>query len=221
MKGIVHKGKIIVPKLDIDIVNGADHGMWWDPATTPKNCRARTRAHMAGVIHHQAGEGNASSCFNVLNKREALSPGKFYYLSVHFQVDQKGIITQLADLDTVCQHAGDVNEWTWGVEISNRGTGKAGGKWPRQPYVDTMHGTSVTFLAFYQDQRDAVLKLVRAVHEVLGMGTSIPSEGNKAIRRVATPDEMKRADVLAHYMITDNKIDPCPDMMDYLVANLP
>jgi hypothetical protein len=217
MQGVVYKDQVV--PVSIEVVDGRTQGTWWDPKTHPKNIRDRKGIIRAGIIHHQAGEGDAKAVYNVLSKRES-GEGKFVYLSVHFEIDHKGVITQLCDLDHCAQHAGDANEWTWGVEIANLGTGKASKNHPREFYVDHMHGRSMGFLAFYDEQKFAACNLCREVHKILGLSLDIPKgPTGKSVRGVLTDEELGTwRGILAHYMITTRKIDPSPDMMDYLVS---
>ena len=224
MNGIIYKDKIEVPNFPIEVVDARQkYGpkFWWDPKDDPRNCRHRLQPILGGVIHHQAGEGDADNTFNVLNARPKKGGG-FTYLSVHFEIDQKGIITQMADLATVCQHAGDANEWSWGVEIANLGRPPASSHWPRASYWDEMHGIKTLYLAFYDVQMEACLKLVRAVHQILGIGTDIAKgPDGKVIRRVLTDEEREGNEIFAHFHLTDNKPDPSPHLMDYLAKRLP
>lgn len=223
MNGLILNG--VAAKADIEVIDGRDTNpkLWWDPKATPKNCRARTMPARAFVVHHQAGEGQAVQCWNVLNKRpDPKRPGHFFYLSVHFEIDQAGVITQYADLDTVCQHASDANDWTIGVEIASLGTGKTSKRWPRNSYQDTMHGAKTTFLALYPEQLDSALRLTKAVCKVLGIPTLVPmAPDGKALRRVMTDQELAGwSGILSHYTLTDNKPDVDPRTMDFLLKNL-
>jgi len=225
MQGIICQGEILDPGFEIH-VNDARESLgkhfWWDFKNDPHNCRPRTEPIEGGVIHHQGGEGDADNVFHVLNARPRKKRKGFIYLSVHFEIDQNGLITQYADLDTVCKHAGNANGWSWGVEIANRGRGTPSRRWPRHDYLDTMHGRKMRFLAFYDAQHKACLALAKAVHTILGIDTRIPHHqiDKRAIRDELPDDEMENYDVFAHYMLTKNKVDPAPDMMDYLVRNL-
>jgi hypothetical protein len=224
MDGIIYQGKVIKPTFAIEVVDARQKyspKFWWDPKDDPRNCRPRLQPILGGVIHHQAGEGDADNVFNNLNARPKKGGG-FTYLSVHFEIDQKGIITQLADLETVCQHAGDANEWSWGVEIANLGRGNSSPNWPRASYWDEMHGVKTQYLAFYDVQLEACLKLVRAVHQITVLGTDIAVDSSgKVIRRVLTDKEREGNEIFAHFHLTDNKPDPSPHLMDYLAKNLP
>lgn len=225
MQGIIYQGEVRDPGFEIS-VNDARESLgpkyWWDPEDDPRNCRIRTEPIEGAVIHHQAGEGDADNVFNVLNKRPRRKRKGFTFLSVHFEIDQNGLITQLADVEDVCKHAGNANGWSWGVEIANVGYGKCHPSWPREEYEDHMHGRRKLYRAFYQAQKEATVALVKAVHTVLGLGFRIPcDEDGKPIRWELEDDQMDEYDIFAHYMLTDNKPDPAPDMMDYLVENLP
>lgn len=223
MDGVIYKNHITRPDFLIEIVDAREkYGpkYWWDPKNKPQNCRPRTEPIVGGVIHHQAGEGGATNVFHTLTARPK-KKGGFTYLSVHFQIDQHGVITQLADLDTVCKHAGDANEWSWGVEIANMGHGTPNRRWPRVAYWDEMHGAKIKYLSFYDVQMEACLKLVHAVHVTLGLGTTVAvGLDGKALRRVLSKEERQNVEVFAHFNLTNQKPDPSPHLMDYLAANL-
>jgi len=230
MKGIVYQGKIIDPGFEIEVVDGREvknprpgiPDLWWDPKKDAQNCRVRNEPIAGGVIHYQAGEGDADNCFAVLNARPKKKRKGFVYLSVHFEIDQHGVITQMADLETVCKHAGNANGWSWGVEIANNGRGKPSPNWPRDSYMDTMHGRPTQYLAFYQAQKEATAELVKAVHTILGLGMSIPADDEgRWLRMELADEEMEGHEVFGHANLTDNKPDPSPDLMDYLIKNLP
>jgi len=226
MQGIIYQGHVKDPGFELD-VNDARESLgphfWWDPKNDPRNCRIRTEPISGAVIHHQGGEGDADNVFNVLNARPKRKRKGFSYLSVHFEIDQHGLITQFADLDVVCKHAGNANGWTWGQEIANVGRGKCHPNWPRDEYEDEMHGRRMMFRAFYQAQKEACVNLVIAVHSILGIGFRIPCGGEfgMPIREELADEKMDDYDIFAHYMLTDQKVDPAPDMMDYLATYLP
>lgn len=223
MNGIIYQGGIVTPSIPIAIIDARQkygNEYWWDPKGDPKNCRIRTDPILGAVIHHQGGEGSANTMFNLLKARPKKDGGASY-LSVHFEIDQKGAITQLADLGTVCQHAGEANNWSWGVEIANNGMGKSNAKWPRANYSDEMHGVKVQYLAFYDSQMEACLKLIKAVHQILGLKTRIATgDTGKTLRRVLTRQERTNYEVFAHFHLTVEKMDPSPHLMDYLAAAL-
>lgn len=226
MQGIIYQGSVRDPGFEID-VNDARESLgpryWWDPKNDKRNCRTRTEPIEGCVVHHQGGEGDADNVFNVLDKRPRRKRKGFSYLSVHFEIDQNGLITQLADLDTVCKHAGNANGWSWGTEIANVGYGRCHPSWPRDEYEDMMHGRRKLFRAFYQAQKESAAKLIEAVHTIIGLGFRIPCGGPDylPIREELADEKMDGYDIFAHYMLTDNKADPAPDMMDYLEENLP
>lgn len=211
INGIIYKHKVVNPGFTITVVDGKQEDIWFDPKQNPNNCRGRTEPMKGGIIHHQGGEGGAHQCYRVLASRK---------LSVHFQIDQKGLITQYADLNTVCKHAGKVNDWTWGVEISNKGVGSKGyKKFPRPGYRDTVHGQRIDFLGFYKPQKEACLNLIRAIHNILDLEIKIPTKDGKVIRELATKEIIENNTVFGHYMVSKRKVDPSPDLLDFILLN--
>lgn len=212
MKGIIYRGTVV--EADVDVVDGRSIGCWWNPSTT-KHARHRDPSVPVrfGVFHHQAGEGQAKSVYSVLESRR---------LSVHFEIDQNGTITQMCDLDDVALQAGENNEHSWGVEIANLGLPPATKKWPRGTYKDVLHGNRIEFLSFFDVQKKAAVDLGVAVNKILGLPVLTPclppSTPARAYRGVLpAPFLATHRGFVAHYMLTTNKIDPSPDLMDHLV----
>lgn len=221
MRGLIWENYVC--PCDIDIVDGREDGTWWDCTDKENTAGRRTEPIRYGVLHHQAGEGKAKQTYNVLNKREKPnSPGEFYYLSVHFEIDQYGVITQMADLDTVCHQAGGVNNESWGVEIASIGCGDPSNVYPREKYTDTVNGvTRHDFLKFYRAQIESALRLCFFVNTLLGLPLVIPADasGVRAVRSVLPKDQLEKfKGILGHYMLTEKKIDPSPHLLDELIG---
>ena len=220
MLGLIWKDKICL--CDIEVVDGREDGLWWDYTDKENTGGRRVEAVRFGVIHHQAGEGKAKQNFNNLNARvNPKDPDDIDYLSVHFEIDQEGVITQMADLDTVCHQAGDVNGVSWGVEIANLGLGRPSHSYPREQYTDMLHGiTHRDFLKFFPAQVEATYKLCLFVNLLLGLPVKIPADatGTKARRGVLSREELDaHQGLVGHYMITKKKVDPSPHLLDELI----
>jgi hypothetical protein len=220
MRGLIWKDKIC--PCDIEVIDGRVDGLWWDHTNKRNTAGRRAKAIRFGVLHHQGGEGKARQNFNVLNAREdPKNPGEFDYLSVHFEIDQEGVITQMADLDTACFHAGGVNQESWGVEIASVGVGTATHQYPREQYTDMVNGVTYrNFLEFFQAQIESAYQLCVYVNTMLGLPLLIPVDatGNKARRIVLTEDELAmHRGLVAHYMVTQKKKDPSPRLLDALI----
>lgn len=218
MRGLIWKDTIHAA--DIDVIDGREDGLWWDYDNLRNTAGRRKEPIRFGVLHHQGGEGQAKQCFGVLNERaDPKNPGEFDYLSVHFEIDQDGVITQMADLDTVCHQASGVNAESWGVEIASLGVGTSGQKYPRESYTDMVNGTTYrNFLKFFPMQVAAAYKLCVCVNGLLGLPLAIPMATQfKARRVVLSPAELAQyRGLIAHYMVTAKKKDPSPHLMDEL-----
>ena len=86
----------------------------WDKVDTTSLCLTKNfkpvkRDLKLFVIHHDAAL-SSKSCFDILKRRN---------LSVQFSIDNDGTIYQMTDLNLHAMHAGLVNEFSVGVEISN------------------------------------------------------------------------------------------------------
>jgi hypothetical protein len=220
MRGLVWKDTI--HSCDLDVIDGREDGLWWDHTDRENTSGQRIEPILFGVIHHQAGEGKAKQTFAVLNKREnPKKHGDFNYLSVHFEIDQEGVITQMADLDTVCHQAGHVNQVSWGVEIANLGLGDPPHAYPRKQYTDMLHGvTHRDFLTFLPAQVESTYRLCLFVNVLLGIPFTIPLDvsGVKARRGILSKAELDvHRGLVGHYMITEKKIDPSPHLLDELI----
>lgn len=220
MRGLIWKDKTY--QCGIEVVDGRDSNLWWDHTNKRNTAGRRTKSIRFGVLHHQGGEGRAQQNFNVLNEREdPKHPGEFDYLSVHFEIDQAGVITQMADLDTACYHAGGTNNESWGVEIANVGVGAPTHQYPREQYTDMVNGVTYrSFLKFFPAQIEATYRLCVFVNTMLGLPLSIPVDatGMRARRTVLTTDELAmHRGLVAHYMVTSKKKDPSPHLLDELI----
>jgi len=222
MLGLIWKG--IIHPAEIEVVDGREDGFWWDSDNHRNTEGARTKPIRFGVLHHQGGEGRARQCFSVLNERaDPKHPGEFDYLSVHFEIDQDGVITQMADLDTVCHQASGVNQESWGVEIANLGVGQSSLRHPRDTYTDMVNGVTYrNFLKFYPMQVAAAYRLCVCVNGLLGLPLVLPMATQfKARRNVLPPAELARfRGLIAHYMVTNKKKDPSPHLLDELAFRL-
>lgn len=221
MRGLIWKDKIC--PCDIEVVDGREDGLWWDYTDKENTAGRRTEPMRFGVLHHQAGEGKANQCYENLNKREnPKQPGDFDYLSVHFEIDQVGVITQMADLDTVCHQAGSVNAVSWGVEIASLGLGRSSQKYPRESYTDIVNGvTHRDYLKFYPAQVEAAYKLCVYANTMLGLPLDIPRDatGMRALRVILPKYKLDVfRGLIGHYMITVKKPDPSPHLLDELIS---
>lgn len=204
---IVHRGED--HPVPFDVVDGRGVGLWWEPPM--RNVRRRRSPVRFGVLHHQGGEGQALAVWRVLRGRR---------LSVHFQIDQHGTVTQYADLDVATFHAGAANDSSWGVEIANAAKPPGHAKHPRETYTDTVHGREREMLRFYPAQVGAAYDLCRAVQGILGLPMTLPMDGEGRVRRdVLSGDELAEwHGLVGHYHLTERKWDPVPHLLDDIAA---
>jgi len=219
MQAIVYRGMEIPAK--VEVADGRDLGMWWEPPS--RGCRTRYLPVRAVLLHHTGGEGDAARVYRVLNGgRTNRRSGKPIYLSVHFVIDQTGTITQMADLATVAYHAGRVNDWTVGVEISNIGAGDDARRWPRQEYTCMVHGrTRTDFLRFYPEQVAAAFELTTELTAILGLPHRFPVDavGEEVSTDVVSDNILSTYHgLLGHLHVSGRKIDPSPHIMAELQA---
>jgi hypothetical protein len=155
---------------------------------------------------------NSKSCVNVLNKRG---------LSIHFCIDNDGTIHQLADIATVCYHAGSKlwNSKTIGVEVSNafytkyqKNYVKAG--FGERPVCKNsmVHGRKVDeHTDFYPVQIEALKALYKAIHEGVGipLETPLDSNGNTTYKVSKEAKDCNFEGFVSHYHLTERKMDCC------------
>ena len=215
-KGERHRG-------DANVRDGRRMGLWW--GNPGKGVRSRRQPIRAILLHHQGGEGGASQLFNVLNGgRENRRTGKPIYLSVHFSIDREGNITQHADVDTVCLHAGIANEFSVGIEMANRGVAPALRGVPREVYSDSVHGRKMDFLRFFPAQVSAAYDLCIDLCDLLNLPWEFPMERGRVTRRLLSKKELTdHRGLLGHLHVSRRKIDPSPHLLDELQmsASLP
>lgn len=155
---------------------------------------------------------SSKSCISVLNKRG---------LSVHFCIDNDGTIFQLADIETVCYHAGSRkwNESSIGVEVSNAFYPKYQATYKRRGFGErpivkgaTVHGRKVEeFTDFYDVQIKALSALYAAINKHVGLPLKTPLDkyGNtsKVVSKEAEADTFRG--FVSHYHLTRRKMDCC------------
>ena len=197
----------------IDIVHGETIKAWWGegyPGIRPRRHRAR-----AVLFHHTGGEGDARQIFNTLNGgRKSKKTGKPMWLSVPFTIDRDSVITQHADLDAVCFHAGTANNWTIGVEIANRGKAPSIAGVDRLEYDDECHGRPIKYLRFFPDQVGAAYDLARALCDLDGIPWQFPMDGSSILRTTMTqPERDEFHGICGHLHVSRRKTDPSPHLL--------
>ena len=146
-------------------------------------------------LHWTGGEGGGAQVHRVLKLRG---------LSVHFLVDQEGVIWQYADAGVRCSHIGSANSTTVGIEISNRANGKDHVRYPRERYQERVHGHKFFCSSFYPAQVAATKELTEMLCKAYGLPFVTP-----AVDTCLDPRSLKLfRGVLGHFHVTRRKVDP-------------
>lgn len=154
---------------------------------------------------------SSESCARVLDKRG---------ISVHWCIDNDGIIYQLLDANQIAWQAGGrgVNKRSLGVEISNayytkydRWYERNGfGKRPRVTDAKCHGRTLPEHLGFYPVQIEALKALWGAVHRGIGVPLDVPTNEEGELIDTVVPDCLSKGKYkgfVNHYNLTRNKID--------------
>lgn len=172
------------------------------------------------VLHWTGGEGDVKRVYKVLNKNN---------LSVHFFIDRKGVIWQMADTDNRCSHAGVVNDSSIGIEIANYGF-----SWPPDKKVTgrgaarateefRYKGMKLRIADFFDCQIESAKFLVnRLIDEIQTIGKAVPRNGNGEI----VHDQLTRrqidhfSGIMGHYHCHKTKMDPGPKLIEAIADSL-
>lgn len=165
--------------------------------------RTETRAI---VWHWTGGEGGGEQVYRVLRDRG---------LSVHFAIDQEGIIWQYADADAYCSHASGANGFAVGVEISNRADAStAHAKWPRTAATDTIHGKTARHTRFLPAQIRSAKALAVSLSRAYGLPLVVPPD--TTVCGKATLGAFRGH--LGHFHLSERKRDPGTEILREIAA---
>lgn len=160
------------------------------------------------VGHWTGGERGAEAVHRVLIERG---------LSVHFNLDLTGKLTQYASLDLRCAHAGSVGNRGLGVEASNQGFPSKDGTSPRPFDLVQIHGPKtkpVRAVRFTDAQLAAWVALCEWCADRYGWPRQVPN-----VLRQFTPAEIARwRGALEHLHLSRRKSDSGGHFMASLVA---
>ena len=137
--------------------------------------------------------------------------GKPEPLSVHFVVDQAGVVWQMADANAFAAHAAGVNERAVGIEIINRGddTRVPTKGVQRDTIIEVIHGRQVKYAAFKPAQVVAVVELVQALCEAYGLPMRVPTEGGDVVPGALSKGQLEAfRGVIGHLHTKGGKRDP-------------
>lgn len=178
--------------------------------------RVRTQPIDLIVLHWTAGEGDATSCYNVLRRRKTAKAPKG--LSVQFYSNYTGELTQYCDLDLVALHAGTVNGRSIGIEMQNKGVPPMSKKFPRGQYLTTLKGRKRSLLMFNNYQIDTLLLWLDHMCGLLKIPRKLPRVKGAVPTTTMTPAQVRaHKGVIFHYMLSGEKIDPGTQLIDILI----
>lgn len=139
-------------------------------------------------------------------------------LSVHFVIDQFGVVWQMADTNGLCAHASGVNVRSVGVEMINRGDDR---KVPtrgveRAVRTERIHNQPVAYAGFTLEQQVACVALVQTLCDVYKLPMKVPMEGERVRGTGLDPNELRTfRGVLGHLHTTKSrKCDPGLHMLE-------
>ena len=222
-------GELVPLSLD---VRGArlfrDTGLEFTPLNT--RCLARVKPVDLITVHDQAGEGNGKRLYRVLLKRR---------LSVHFQIQNDGVIYQYCDpLLVSCAHMGPGNRRSIGIEVQNavfppfppgerhrlraflRGVVTGKERMFGRPRVRELYrGRERTVLGHFAPQQVALKELVLVLlRKCLDVPPRLPLDGEGGVTGDRLPADWQG--VASHLNFTDSHVDPASDIYFQLLPLL-
>ena len=160
------------------------------------------------IVTHWDACTSAASCKKVLEKRN---------ISTHFCIDNDGVIYQYLDANDIGWHAGRVNKYSIGVDLSNAYYTKYNSLYKKRGFkerpvlTDTVvHGVKLKpHLGFYPIQIEAYKKLIKTLCRHYNIPMQVPTTpGKELITKVYEPAAKGRfKGIVCHYHLTRKKID--------------
>ena len=160
---------------------------------------------------------SAPACYRILENRG---------ISVHFSIGNRGEIYQYLDLRDVAWHAGSRshNHASIGVEISCAYDLKWNSWYERKGFGERpivrdaqVHGKTLSpFLGFYPVQIQALVALVKAIHDGCGIPLKTPN-----VKNGLDPDVVDGSfsGFCSHYHITERKIDCAGLNLEHIIQS--
>lgn len=162
------------------------------------------------VVHHD-GCMSADMCFSVLHNERGLS--------VHFLLDNDGLIYQTIDLGLMAYHAAEWNAGSIGIEMCNRGDAKTypglyqTGPNQRDVKPCRINGHAILAYDYTKAQYDSFALLGRELRRLL---PNIPAEfpqglpGKQQWNTLPRQASTRFAGYIGHYHLANSKWDPGP-----------
>jgi hypothetical protein len=180
---------------------GANVRTWHETGLWFMGLKPREQTQMV-VLHWTGAENPPDAVY-----RNMTASG----LSVHFVIDQAGVVWQMADANACCAHAKGVNDRGIGVEIINRGdaVGVPDKGVQRDTVIETIHGKQVRYAAFKSAQVVAAVELVTALCEAYGLPLRVPTERGDVLADALPKKQLEAfCGVIGHLHARSGKRDP-------------
>ncbi len=178
----------------------------------------RPRTHTRAILCHMTGAENPPAAVYNNMSRHAVY-GKRQPLSVHFVVDQKGVIYQMADAEMRGAHAigkggeRSANGWSIGIEFIGRGA-----DWKKVPArgfhrpraTEVLHGVETTYEELFPAQIHAGVRLCEALCRLYNLPLRVPEDahGGVFLRELGDDAYDTFRGVLGHLHVEPGKVDP-------------
>jgi N-acetylmuramoyl-L-alanine amidase len=170
------------------------------------------------IVNHWTGSENTPE--------QAFANMRARKCSVHFLVDQLGVIYQFADAQARLAHAkpqraGDVlsgNSYGVGIEIVNRGHGEAPEKgFIRRRRTEKIHGETITYGEFFAAQIASVIELNAALCDAYGLPLRVPMKAGAVYPTVLPRNYLATyRGALGHLQLDPAKPDPGLDLLEQI-----
>lgn len=170
----------------------------------------RARAWTGVVCCHWTGAENPPGAMYA-NMMDHSVLGKKVPLSVHFCVDQRGDIYQMADAEMRGAHAPAVNSFGIGIEFIGRGTALKNPKrgHERERVTEVIHGRKVVYEELFDAQVTAGVQLIEKLCGLYGLPMRVPEDkdGRLVTKELSAAQLGVFRGVLGHFHV-QKKDDP-------------
>lgn len=193
-----------------------------------RSVRPRRERCRLGVIHWTGGAGGPAAVYRTLRSR--VGPRSRDGLSIHYVVGVDGEEVQMADDDLVCLHAGEVNDYSIGIEVVSPGMpiGAAYAREvrngvKREHYRDclkTKRPKGIALLGWTDAQTATLDALVERLSAKMGIARRVPVEADGSLmrRQMTAPELADFEGWIGHYHANVVKLDPGTRYLDRLRA---
>ncbi|HEV8320258.1 MAG TPA: peptidoglycan recognition family protein [Myxococcota bacterium] len=181
----------------------------WDDDPAGKMSEAQVKERIRQFVIHHDGCPSSLVCFRVLHNQRGLS--------VHFMLDNDGVLYQSADLADRTRHAGSVNDISVGIEIANVATARGDKRnyYPahagRPIKVGNINGGEFIAWGYNDAQYKALAALTAGLTSYFPrLPLVYPAYSDGSIIPMIISDSYKYSGLIAHWHLTVKKWDPGP-----------